>query len=187
VTTRPRRQVVSELQIRSGRRSGSVRRSDASPRLSWAMRKVARSQRQSCRLAGFAVPWVPGHPGGMHKTTGVRDPAAAFPLPGTRDDAQERRQANQAVVVSAIGLAATGIVELVLAVLTGSVGPCGWKSRAGSIPISPSPTPMRSASRSPRPSPASYPKPAASPGPPGQPRRTSPDHSHRSLAAAECP
>jgi cation diffusion facilitator family transporter len=61
----------------------------------------------------------------MHKTTGVRDPAAAFPLPGTRDDAQERRQANQAVVVSAIGLAATGIVELVLAVLTGSVGLLG--------------------------------------------------------------
>src|ERR1700677_25265 len=56
------------------------------------------------RTSDFAVPWVPGHPGGMHKTTGVRDPAAAFPLPGTRDDAQERRQANRAITVSAIGL-----------------------------------------------------------------------------------
>jgi len=71
------------------------------------------------------VLWVPGHPGGMHKTTGARDPAAAFPLPSTRDDAQERRQANQAIAVSAIGLAATGTAELVLAVLTGSVGLLG--------------------------------------------------------------
>ena len=61
----------------------------------------------------------------MHKTTGARDPAAAFPLPSTRDDAQERRQANQAIAVSAIGLAATGTAELVLAVLTGSVGLLG--------------------------------------------------------------
>jgi Co/Zn/Cd efflux system component len=61
----------------------------------------------------------------MHKTTGVRDPAAAFPLPSTRDDAQERREANRAIAVSAIGLAATGVAELVLAVLTGSVGLLG--------------------------------------------------------------
>src|ERR1700733_5444328 len=61
----------------------------------------------------------------MHKTTGVRDPAAAFPLPGTRDDAQERREANRAIAVSAGGLAVTGTVELVLAVLTGSVGLLG--------------------------------------------------------------
>ncbi len=61
----------------------------------------------------------------MHKTTGVRDPAAAFPLPSARDDAQERREANRAIAVSAVGLAATGIVELVLAVLTGSVGLLG--------------------------------------------------------------
>ena len=58
----------------------------------------------------------------MHKTTGVRDPAAAFPLPSARDDAQERREANGAIAVSAIGLAVTGGVELALAVLTGSVG-----------------------------------------------------------------
>jgi cation diffusion facilitator family transporter len=61
----------------------------------------------------------------MHKTMGQRDPAAAFPLPGTRDDAQERRQANAAIAVSAAGLAATGLAELFLAVLTGSVGLLG--------------------------------------------------------------
>jgi cation diffusion facilitator family transporter len=61
----------------------------------------------------------------MHKTAGLRDPAAAFPLPATRDDAQERREANRAVAVSAAGLAATGIIELLVAVLTGSVGLLG--------------------------------------------------------------
>src|SRR6202050_2445390 len=73
----------------------------------------------------FAVPSLPSHAGGMHKTTGVRDPAAAFPLPSTRDDAQERREANRAVAVSAAGLAATGVIELLLAVVTGSVGLLG--------------------------------------------------------------
>jgi divalent metal cation (Fe/Co/Zn/Cd) transporter len=61
----------------------------------------------------------------MHKSTGVRDPAAAFPLPNARDDVQERRDANRAIAVSAIGLAATSIVELLLAILTGSVGRLG--------------------------------------------------------------
>jgi cation diffusion facilitator family transporter len=61
----------------------------------------------------------------MHKTDGQRDPAAAFPLASTRDDADERRQANRAVAVSAAGLAVTGLVELLLAVLTGSVGLLG--------------------------------------------------------------
>src|SRR6202161_2628104 len=61
----------------------------------------------------------------MHKTAGVRDPAAAFPLPSTRDDVQERWEANRAIAVSAIGLAATGTAELVLAILTGSVGLLG--------------------------------------------------------------
>ena len=60
----------------------------------------------------------------MHKTSGLRDPAA-FPLASTRDDAAERREANRAVAVSAVGLAATGLVELLLAVLTGSVGLLG--------------------------------------------------------------
>lgn len=61
----------------------------------------------------------------MHKTTGVRDPATAFPLPRVRDDARDRREANQAVAVSAVGLAATGLIELLLAILTGSVGLLG--------------------------------------------------------------
>lgn len=61
----------------------------------------------------------------MHKTSGQRDPAAAFPVPARRDDTEERRQANRAVAVSAIGLAATGIIELLIAVLTGSVGLLG--------------------------------------------------------------
>jgi cation diffusion facilitator family transporter len=61
----------------------------------------------------------------MHKTSGLRDPAVAFPLPGARDDAKDRREANRAIAISAAGLAATGAVELVLAVLTGSVGLLG--------------------------------------------------------------
>jgi len=61
----------------------------------------------------------------MHKTSGLRDPAAAFALPAVRDDAGDRRAANRAVAVSAIGLGATGLAELALAVLTGSVGLLG--------------------------------------------------------------
>lgn len=61
----------------------------------------------------------------MHKTSGQRDPALAFPLASGRDDADERRQANRAVAVSAVGLAVTGLAELLLAVLTGSVGLLG--------------------------------------------------------------
>ena len=60
--------------------------------------------------------------------SGRRDllaPAAAFPLPRLRDDAKDRREANRAVAVSAIGLAATGIIELLLAMVTGSVGLLG--------------------------------------------------------------
>jgi cation diffusion facilitator family transporter len=61
----------------------------------------------------------------VHKTSGLRDPAAAFPLPVVRDDAGDRRAANRAVAVSAIGLGTTGLIELLLAVLTGSVGLLG--------------------------------------------------------------
>lgn len=61
----------------------------------------------------------------MHEITEQRESAAALPLPLTRDDIAERRQANHAVAVSAIGLAATGLVELAIAVLTGSVGLLG--------------------------------------------------------------
>jgi cation diffusion facilitator family transporter len=58
----------------------------------------------------------------MHKTRGQRDPALAFPLASERDDADERRQANRAIAVSAVGLAVTGLAELLFAILTGSVG-----------------------------------------------------------------
>ena len=61
----------------------------------------------------------------MHKAAGQRDPALAFPLADTRDDADERRQANRAVAVSAVGLGLTGLTELLVAVLTGSVGLLG--------------------------------------------------------------
>ena len=61
----------------------------------------------------------------MHKTSGLRDPAASFPLPGPRDDAGDRRQANRAIAVSALGLTVTGLIELLLAILTGSVGLLG--------------------------------------------------------------
>jgi cation diffusion facilitator family transporter len=61
----------------------------------------------------------------MHKTSGVRDPAVAFPLPARRDDAKDRWEANRAVAVSAAGLTATGLAELLLALLTGSVGLLG--------------------------------------------------------------
>lgn len=61
----------------------------------------------------------------MHRTLGQRDPGAAFPLSRSRDDADERRQANRAVAVSAVGLGMTGLAELLAAVLTGSVGLLG--------------------------------------------------------------
>lgn len=61
----------------------------------------------------------------MHKTAGLRDPAAAFPLPSARNDVQERQQASWAIAISAAGLAATGLAELLLAILTGSVGLLG--------------------------------------------------------------
>jgi len=61
----------------------------------------------------------------MHKISGQRDPAVAFSLPVRRDDEAERRQANRAVAVSAAGLAATGLAELMIAILTGSVGLLG--------------------------------------------------------------
>src|SRR6266568_2729952 len=71
------------------------------------------------------APRLAGHPGAMHKTSGLHDPAAAFPLPARRNDAADRRAANRAVAVSAAGLAVTGLIELMLAVVTGSVGLLG--------------------------------------------------------------
>ncbi|OBG92630.1 cation transporter [Mycobacterium sp. E3251] len=61
----------------------------------------------------------------MHLVNGVRDPAASFPLDTLTDDAAERRQANRAVAVSAVGLALTGLVELAIALLSGSVALLG--------------------------------------------------------------
>jgi cation diffusion facilitator family transporter len=61
----------------------------------------------------------------MHVISGVRDPAASFPLASAVDDRAERRQANQAVAVSAVGLAVTGLIELVIALLSGSVALLG--------------------------------------------------------------
>lgn len=61
----------------------------------------------------------------MHEVTGRRDTTTTFPLSGLVDDAGERRQANRAVGVSAVGLAVTGVVELALALLSGSVALLG--------------------------------------------------------------
>jgi divalent metal cation (Fe/Co/Zn/Cd) transporter len=61
----------------------------------------------------------------VRKTSGVRDPDATFPLPTRRDDTADRRDANGAVAVGAVGLAATGIIKLLLALVTGSVGLLG--------------------------------------------------------------
>ena len=63
-----------------------------------------------------------GHTGVVHKTTGVREPAIAI-VRG--DDTGERAQANRAIGVSAIGLAITGLLELAVAIFTGSVGLLG--------------------------------------------------------------
>jgi cation diffusion facilitator family transporter len=61
----------------------------------------------------------------MHRLGSVRDPGLSFPLPLPPDDLGERRQANRAVAISAIGLTITGLVELAIAILTGSVGLLG--------------------------------------------------------------
>jgi len=69
----------------------------------------------------------------VHKTSGVRDPAALFPLPARRDDSADRRDANRAVAVSAAGLAAAGVIELVLALLlavTAFICHVGWEVTA---------------------------------------------------------
>jgi cation diffusion facilitator family transporter len=61
----------------------------------------------------------------MHQTTGQREAASSFDLPGRRDDSQERRDANRALGLSAIGLLLTGLVELAIAILSGSVALLG--------------------------------------------------------------
>jgi cation diffusion facilitator family transporter len=59
----------------------------------------------------------------VHQITGLREPANS--LQGRFDDTAERRLANRAVGVSAAGLATTGLVELTVALITGSVGLLG--------------------------------------------------------------
>ena len=49
----------------------------------------------------------------------------SFPLAAAVDDRDERHQANRAVAVSAAGLALTGLVELVIALVSGSVALLG--------------------------------------------------------------
>ena len=60
----------------------------------------------------------------MHVTTQSQgsEPSAAQ---GRGDDLSERRDANRAIAVSAIGLGVTGFIELAIAVLSGSVGLLG--------------------------------------------------------------
>lgn len=59
----------------------------------------------------------------MHEITGLRAPTGV--VSGRVDDTDERRQANRAIAFSAFGLAVTGLVELVIALITGSVGLLG--------------------------------------------------------------
>jgi len=61
------------------------------------------------------------HNDSVHQLTGTRDPAATFHLSRAVDDLDERRQANRAVAVSALGLTVTGVVELLVALVSGSV------------------------------------------------------------------
>jgi len=58
--------------------------------------------------------------GGHTDPTATR-PVASLSPPQRRDDAADRHAANRAVAVSALGLAAAGLVEIVLALVTGSV------------------------------------------------------------------
>jgi cation diffusion facilitator family transporter len=61
----------------------------------------------------------------MHQISGVRDPGATFVLARTDDEDHDRRQANLAVGWGGAGLAVTGLIELALALLSGSVALLG--------------------------------------------------------------
>lgn len=61
----------------------------------------------------------------MHIKSGVRDPAISFLLPNAIDDRDERRRANRAVVIGALGLALTGVLELAVALVSGSAALLG--------------------------------------------------------------
>lgn len=56
----------------------------------------------------------------MNATSAVRC-TTSVPLSTAADDVSERRQANRAIAVSALGLALTGIIELTIALVSGSV------------------------------------------------------------------
>lgn len=73
---------------------------------------------------GCAGPIIPTR-GTDHMLEHVAGDGRPASLPPRHDEAGHRRQANQAVAVSAVGLALTGGVELILAVLTGSVALLG--------------------------------------------------------------
>ena len=60
----------------------------------------------------------------MHLATHGQMPEP-FGVTGRGDDSADRKEANRAIGVSAIGLAASGLVELAIAVLSGSVGLLG--------------------------------------------------------------
>ena len=53
----------------------------------------------SRHLGAVAEPRAGGHAGGVHKTAGIRDPAASFPLRAAADDTGERRQANRPIAI----------------------------------------------------------------------------------------
>jgi len=61
----------------------------------------------------------------VHQTTGKRDHSTSFVLPERRADSDERHEATRALGVSALGLAVTGLVELAIAILSGSVALLG--------------------------------------------------------------
>jgi cation diffusion facilitator family transporter len=61
----------------------------------------------------------------VHLTSGTRDPGESFALETSIDDKTERQQANRAVALSAVGLALAGLVELIIAVASGSVALLG--------------------------------------------------------------
>jgi len=55
----------------------------------------------------------------------VRDPSSSFRLSGFLDETGDRRQANRAVGWGGLGLAVTGLIELAIALLSGSVALLG--------------------------------------------------------------
>jgi cation diffusion facilitator family transporter len=56
---------------------------------------------------------------------GREDTWDAFPAARRHDDTRDREDANRAVAVSAVGLAVTGLIELAIAIVSGSAGLLG--------------------------------------------------------------